>query len=248
MKGEASLPVLILGGTSDLGRAIARAYAAEGYPLLLAARDSDRVAAEAADLKIRFGVPVHTYRFDVLEFAQHVAFLDLLGELPETVICVIGLTPDQEEAQSSIEKTRLVFDSNFAGPASILGEIANRMEKRGSGTIIGVSSVAGDRGRARNYIYGAAKAGFTTFLSGLRARLVQRGVRVITVKPGFIRTRMTEGMTLPSLLTADPAAVAQDILRAQRQGQDVIYSRSRWRFVMAAIRALPEPIFKRLRV
>jgi hypothetical protein len=239
--------VLILGATSDLGRALARAYAAEGHPLLLAGRDPERLAAEASDLKVRFGVPIATHCFDVLDFAQHKAFVDQLGEVPRIAICVVGLMPDQEEAEQSFAKARLAFESNFTGPASILGEIAQRMEARGSGTIIGVSSVAGDRGRARNYIYGAAKAGFTAFLSGLRAKLMRKGVRVMTIKPGFIRTRMTEGMDLPPFLTADPAAVAQDILRAQRRGRDVIYSPGRWRAIMAVIRALPEPIFKRLR-
>jgi short-subunit dehydrogenase len=239
---------LILGATSDLGRAVARAYAAEGHSMLLAARDTDLLAAEASDLKVRFGVPVHTYRFDVLDFARHNEFLDRLGELPDTVVCLIGFMPDQEEAECSFQIARLVFDTNFSGPASILGEMANRMEARRSGTIIGVSSVAGDRGRARNYIYGAAKAGFTAFLSGLRGRLARKNVRVITVKPGFMRTRLTEGMTLPAFLTADPAAVAQDILSAHRRGRDIIYSRGRWRLVMAIIRALPEPIFKRLRI
>ena len=183
--------------------------------------------------------------FDVLDTARHAAFLDGLGELPDTVICVIGLLGDQEESQRSAAVAELVMRTNYTGCCLILGEIANRMEARGAGCIIGISSVAGDRGRAKNYIYGSAKAGFTAFLSGLRARLAPKGVRVITVQPGFVDTRMTAGMDLPKALTAQPAEVARVIHRAQRRGKHVIYVRPIWRLVMAVIKALPEAIFMR---
>ncbi len=115
--------------------------------------------------------------------------------------------------------------ANYVGPALFLGEVANRMERRGSGTIIGVSSVAGERGRATNYVYGSAKAGFTAFLSGLRSRLTKTGVHVVTVKPGFVATRMTEGMKLPPLLTAQPEEVAVAVLRSELRRSDIIYVR-----------------------
>jgi hypothetical protein len=113
--------------------------------------------------------------------------------------------------------------------------------------IVGISSVAGDRGRGSNYVYGAAKAGFTAFLSGLRNRLSPLGVRVVTVKPGFVRTRMTEGMKLPPVLTAEADEVGRAIFKAERGG-DVLYVRPVWRGVMAIIRAIPEPVFKRLKL
>jgi decaprenylphospho-beta-D-erythro-pentofuranosid-2-ulose 2-reductase len=215
-------PVLILGAASDIGRAIAHEYARGGAAIILAARDRPRLEADAVDLRLRYGVEVRTAEFDVLESARHGAFLDGLGALPDTVICVIGLMTRQEECEASPAAAELVMRTNYIGCSMILGEIANRMAARGAGTIIGVSSVAGERGRAKNYIYGSAKAGFTAYLSGLRARLAASGVQVITVIPGFVDTRMTQGMALPARLTAQPEEVARAILRAHVRGRHVV--------------------------
>ena len=239
--------VLILGGTSDIGRAIARDYAAHGYAVQLAGRDQGELEINARDLTVRFAATVSVHLFDSLELATHAPFVGGLIPLPDVVICVVGLMKDQAELERDPDEAELVMCSNFNGPAHILGLIANRLAERGSGTIIGISSVAGDRGRARNYIYGSAKAAFTTYLSGLRARLLPRGVRVITVKPGYVRTRMTDGMTLPPMLTASPEQVAVAIRNAEHRKCDVIYVRPIWRLIMAIICALPEPIFKRLK-
>jgi len=143
-----------------------------------------------------------------------------------------------------------VLRTNFEGPALLLGLFAERFLARGSGTIVGVSSVAGDRGRGSNYLYGAAKAGFTAFLSGLRNRLAPKGLRVVTVKPGFVRTQMTAGMKLPPLLTAEPVEVGRAIFTTaeKKSGGDVIYVRPIWRPVMMVIGSIPERIFKRLRL
>jgi NAD(P)-dependent dehydrogenase (short-subunit alcohol dehydrogenase family) len=144
----------------------------------------------------------------------------------------------------------MVMRTNFEGPALLLGLLAEKFEARGSGAIVGVSSVAGDRGRGSNYVYGAAKAGLTAFLSGLRNRLSQTGVRVVTVKPGFVRTRMTAGMKLPPLLTAEPQEVGEAIFKAAEgsRARDVIYVRPIWRLVMLVIKSIPEPVFKKLRL
>ena len=136
--------------------------------------------------------------------------------------------------------------SNYVGPALLLGGLAELFEQRGSGTLVGVSSVAGERGRADNYVYGSAKAGFTAFLSGLRNRCASSGVHVVTVKPGFVRTRMTDGMELPEKLTATPDEVAAATLKAIRHRRDVIYVRRIWRGIMFVVRAMPERVFKRL--
>ncbi len=141
-----------------------------------------------------------------------------------------------------------VLRSNFEGPASILAHLANRFEHRGSGVLVGISSVAGERGRATNYIYGSAKAGFTAFLSGLRNRLAGAGVHVVTVLPGFVATRMTEGMDLPAKLTAQPQEVASAIVRATRKRRNIIYVRPIWQLVMAVIRNIPESVFKKLKL
>jgi decaprenylphospho-beta-D-erythro-pentofuranosid-2-ulose 2-reductase len=179
---------------------------------------------------------------------RHTAFLDDLGPLPYMVVCAVGLLGDQAISERDAASARLVMDTNYVAPVLLLGEIANRMEQRGSGVIVGISSVAGERGRASNYVYGSAKAGFTAFLSGLRARLARRGVRVITVKPGFVATRMTAGMKLPPILTAKPKDVADGISKAIRRHRDVVYVRGIWMVIMALIRALPEPLAKRLHI
>jgi len=243
----ASSAVLILGATSDIARATAAAYAAKGRPVILAGRDVEQLRRDAVDLQIRGKVEVHVVGLDVLT-VDPAAFFDSLPLEPSTVVLAVGLLGDQKADEQSGARARLILDSNFTGPALLLEEAARRLAARGAGTVIGISSVAGDRGRASNYLYGSAKAGLTAYLSGLRNRLHGAGVRVITVKPGFTRTRMTEGMKLPPALTAEPAEVAQAILKAEAGKADVIYVRPIWRLVMAVITAIPEPVFKKLKL
>jgi short-subunit dehydrogenase len=239
--------LLILGARSDIARHLARLYAQDGYDIILAARNANTLTADVNDVRIRSGRDIKAHEFDVLDTGSHSRFIDSLGVLPDTVISLVGLMTPQVDAEVDFSTADLVIRSNYLGLVSILGEFANRMEQRGCGTIIGVSSVAGDRGRASNYIYGSAKAGFTAFLSGLRSRLSLKGVTVITIKPGFIRTRMTEGLNFPGLLTAEPDEAAQGIRRAHRKGRLVVYHRPIWRLIMLVICRLPERIFMRTR-
>ena len=241
MKG----PVLILGARSDIARATARAFAAEGHPIQLAARYAHRLEADQADLQTRYNVDVTLHDFDALESAEHERFVDALPVLPQIVVCAVGVLGDQGTSETSIDAATTVLRSNFEGPALILGVLANRFEARGSGCLVGISSVAGDRGRASNYIYGAAKAGFTAFLSGMRNRLAKKGVHVVTVLPGFVNTAMTEGMDTPAPLTAEPVEVADAIVNAVKKKRNVIYVRRIWWLVMAIIRNIPEAIFKK---
>jgi len=244
-----SKTLLLIGGTSDIGRATALCYAQAGWRILLAARNDAEARRNADDIAARAGAEVTTHHLDVLATDQFAAFLDSLPELPDTVVCVVGELGDQTRGQSDIAHAALVLRTNFEGPALLLGLIAERFLARGSGTIVGVSSVAGDRGRASNYLYGAAKAGFSAFLSGLRNRLASAGLRVVTVKPGFVRTQMTAGMKLPPLLTAEPDEVGRAIFAAaEKGGGDVIYVRRIWRPVMMIIGNIPERVFKRLRL
>ena len=171
-----------------------------------------------------------------------------LPKLPDVVVCVVGLLGEQRQSETDLEAAVRVMRSNYEGPATILSVVANLFEARGSGTIIGVSSVAGDRGRATNYVYGSAKAGFTAFLSGLRNRLAKKGVHVMTVKPGFVATRMTEGMKLPAALTATPDAVADQIYVGFLKRKDVVYAKAIWWLVMSVIGAIPEGVFKKLKI
>lgn len=240
--------VLILGAGSDIGRAVAHRFAAAGHPVQLAARDPAALQADAADIGLRHGVAVSCHRFDALDTAAHEAFLADLVPLPEVAVCAVGLLGDQAESAADPTAATLVLRSNFEGPALILAALATRFEARGHGTLVGISSVAGERGRATNYVYGAAKAGFTAFLSGLRNRLAGKGVHVVTVLPGFVRTRMTEGMALPARLTATPEAVAEAIFRAVARRRNSLHVLPVWALVMAVIRNIPEPIFKRLRL
>ncbi|WP_067732993.1 SDR family oxidoreductase [Novosphingobium naphthalenivorans] len=236
--------VLVIGARSDIGLAAAHRFAAAGYDVQLAARNAAQLEADAADIALRHGVRATMHELDLLAPGTFGAFLDSLPALPQVAICAVGLLGDQAVSQSDLEAASLVMRSNYEGPALMTGLLAERFEARGSGTLVGISSVAGDRGRASNYVYGSAKAGYTAFLSGLRNRLAKKNVHVLTVLPGFVRTRMTEGMDLPARLTADPGQVAEAIFAAVSKKRDVIYVKPVWRLVMGVIRAVPERIFK----
>jgi len=245
METEKSL--LILGGTSDIGRAVAIHYATRGWRVLLAGRDPVALERTAADIGTRTASNISIHALDILQTEQFPAFLDSLGMLPHTVVCVIGMLGDQRRAETDPSFATTVMRSNYEGPAILLSLIAERFAARGWGTIVGVSSVAGDRGRASNYVYGSAKSGFTAFLSGLRNRLVRTNIQVITVKPGFVRTRMTADMKLPKHLTAAPEEVATAVYTAEMRKRDIVYVRPIWRLVMSIIGTLPESVFKKTR-
>ncbi|MBR0717575.1 SDR family oxidoreductase [Bradyrhizobium liaoningense] len=239
--------VLVLGGSSDIGRATARAFAKAGWDVGLAGRDAAALEPDAADLRARYTVNASTHRFDVLDTASFDRFVAGLPALPDAVVSIVGLLGVQETAQRDLDHASTIMRSNYEGPSLILGLFAEKFLARGSGTIVGVSSVAGDRGRASNYVYGSAKAGFSAFLSGLRARASRSSVQVITVKPGFVRTKMTEGMKLIGPLTVEAPVVGDAILDAVERKKDVIYVSNKWRLVMFIIKTLPEAIFKKLK-
>lgn len=241
-------PVLILGARSDIGLAVAHAYAAQGHPVQLAARNADDLDPQKTDLELRHGVPVTLHEFDALALEDHEGFADALPELPGIAVCAVGFMGEQAESETSPAVAARVLRSNFEGPASILSVLASRFEQRGSGTLVGISSVAGDRGRATNYVYGSAKAGFTAFLSGLRNRLARKGVHVVTVLPGFVATQMTEGMDLPEKLTAQPEEVARAITDATAKQKSIVYVRPVWRLIMLIIRNIPEGVFKKMSI
>lgn len=240
--------VLVLGGGSDIGLAIARRFAEAGHPIQLAARRPLDLEADQNDIMLRHGVSVTLHEFDALNAASHEAFVTRLPVLPEIAVCAVGMLGLQGEGERSVDAALLVMRTNYEGPASILGVIANHFERRGSGAIVGISSAAGERGRAWNYVYGSAKAGFTAFLSGLRNRLARKGVAVLTVKPGFVATRMTAHLKLPSRLTALPGEVAQAVYTSVMRRRDVIYVPRVWRIIMMIVRAIPESMFKRTNI
>jgi short-subunit dehydrogenase len=241
-------PVLIIGATSDIARAIARAYAKIGRPLILAARSPDMLTRVVDDLTLRGAASVTVIFFDILDQPAHQTALAALGTAPATIICVVGYLGDQQAAEHDSAAAELIMRTNYLAPALLLDAAADRLLRAGGGTIIGISSVAGDRGRASNYLYGSAKAGFSAYLSGLRNRLARSAVHVVTIKPGFVDTRMTEGMKLPPLLTAQPEEIAAAVLAAEQKRRDVVYVRWIWRFIMIVISAIPERLFKRMRL
>jgi decaprenylphospho-beta-D-erythro-pentofuranosid-2-ulose 2-reductase len=240
--------VLILGATSDMAVAIARQLAIEGYSITLAGRNPERLSAIEGDIRIRYKVMATSVYFDALDFKSHDVFYNSLPEKPDIVICVFGLLGDQAQAEIHWEKCLEIINSNYTGTVSILNIAANDFERRKKGVIVGISSVAGERGRQSNYIYGSAKAGFTAYLSGLRNRLYHHGVHVVTVKPGFVKTKMIENLKTPGLLTASPKKVAEKISRAILKKNDTIYVLSIWALIMMVIRCIPESIFKRLKM
>jgi len=237
--------VLVLGANSDVAYALSKKFAAEGTNLYLASRDLGLLRKKAADLKIRYQVEAEPFFFDATDYATHGEFYSKLNPKPDGVILAFGLLGDQQKAQQDFSEAEAVIRTNFLGAVSILEIIGADFERRGHGFIIGISSVAGERGRQSNYIYGASKGALTLFLSGLRNRLHKRNVRVMTVLPGFIRTKMTEHMDLPEKLTAEPEEAAEDIYRAYEKDKDVVYTKWFWRWIMLLVKALPETIFKR---
>lgn len=243
--------MLVLGATSAIARAAAAELARDGHALVLAARDAEEARAIAADLAVRFGVRARAVHLDALAFDTHAAFVAEVvraeGEALEGALLAVGYLGDQERAKTDFDEARRVLDVNFTACVSLLTPLAAHFEGRQGGFLCVVSSVAGDRGRQSNYVYGAAKGGLSIFLQGLRNRLHRAGVRVITVNPGFVDSRMTFGKP-GTFLVAPPERVARGIRRALHDGADVVYVPGFWRPVMLAIRSIPEAIFKRMKL
>ncbi|MEK9728107.1 MAG: SDR family oxidoreductase [Candidatus Margulisiibacteriota bacterium] len=239
--------ILILGSTSDIGHALAKEYLTSGYSVMLAARNMNALDHQKRELQTHFSEHLlQTIVFDACAFDSHQGFYDSLDQKPDGVVTLIGYLGEQKVSELSFKETQQVIDSNYTGNISILNIIATDFEKRGHGFICGVSSVAADRGRKSNYIYGSAKAGFTAYLSGLRNRLHHANVHVLTVHPGFVNTKMTQHLILPPRLTANPEQVARAIFRAQHSNKNILYVRSIWKYIMLVIKNIPESLFKRL--
>ena len=240
--------VLILGGNSDVGKSLAKDFSKLGSNLILTTRKKDQLNFLRSDLEIRYEISCDIKLFDVLDFKSHTSFYKNLKTKPDIVITCIGYLDNQGDSQNDFEESLRSIQSNFTGLVSILNIISNDFEKKGSGVIVGVSSVAGDRGRGSNYIYGSSKAAFTSYLSGLRNRLHALGVSVITIKPGFIKTKMTSHLDLPKLLTASTDEISKDILNSIKKGKSIIYTKWFWKWIMLIIKLIPERIFKKLRM
>ena len=240
--------ILIIGAKSDIAKEVALVFAKNGYRLILAGRDIKSLNSFAKHITITTSQEVILKEFDIVNFSSHEGFYKDLNETPTGTVIVSGYMEEQKTCEDNWAKTLNTINVNYTGAVSILNIIANHLEEKESGFIIGVSSVAGDRGRASNYIYGSAKAGFTAYLSGLRNRLASKNVHILTVKPGFVYTQMTKNLDLPAKLTAQPKDVAKDIYNAIEKKRNVLYTKSIWFVIMLIIKLIPESIFKKLHI
>ena len=240
--------VLIVGASSAIAEAVARLFAAQGDMLYLVGRRAEALEAIAADLRVRGAARAQTEVMDANTIERHAALLDnadaALGGL-DTVLIAHGTLSDQAVCQKSVALTFQELHTNALSVIALLTLVATRFEAQRSGMIAVISSVAGDRGRQSNYVYGTAKAAVSTFLSGLRQRLHKSSVHVVTIKPGFVDTPMTRGFP-KGLLWAQPERVARDIVTAMEKGKDVVYTPGFWRVIIWIIESLPEKIFKSL--
>lgn len=242
--------VAVFGATSTIATACCRHWSQHGAKFFLVGRDGEKLRQVKDDLVVH-GASVDTHVLDLNDFDRHVAMLDecfeALGRV-DVALVAHGTLSDQERCETDPHVAVREFTNNGLSVIALLTELAKRMELQESGCIAVISSVAGDRGRPSNYLYGAAKAAVTEFCSGMRGRLFASGVNVLTVKPGFVDTPMTQGLSLPRLLLASPEKVARDITKAVDKGRNTIYTPWFWRPVMLVIGLVPEFVFKRLKL
>lgn len=240
---------LVLGASSSVARAFARAAAEDGADIILAGRDMDDLGRTAEDVSVRTGRDVDVIAFDAEDVASHAAFVEdavnRAGFL--NVFLAFGAMPEQDEIDTDFALAERSIAVNYTGALSVLHRLAPHLEEQGDGHMVVLSSVAGDRGRLKNYVYGSAKAGLNTYLQGLRARLFRKGVSVTTIKPGFMDTDMTWGIE-GMFLVASPDQAARACLNAARKRRHVVYVPFFWWGIMNIIRHIPEFIFKKMNI
>lgn len=242
------MKVLILGATSAIAHEVSRCFAADNAALFLVGRSAEKLAAAADDLRVLGAAKVETYTADLADLTAHEALIAAakaaLGGIDAALIAH-GVLGDQKTAQQSVAATLELFNVNAVSYISLITLLANHFEAQRQGCLAVIGSVAGDRGRASNYIYGAAKGAVALFMGGVRNRLAKVGVSVLTVKPGFVETPMTAHLKKNALF-AKPSRVGKRIYAAMLKGEDVVYVPSFWMVIMLIIRNIPERIFKRL--
>lgn len=242
--------ILIIGATSAIAQATARLWAAQGHRLYLLGRNEERLQAIAADLTVRGAESARYALLDVNDFAQHAAVLDAaVATLDGLDVAMLahGTLGDQKACQDDFAAALRELNTNLVSVMSLSTHLANRLEAQRHGAIAVISSVAGDRGRQSNYVYGTAKGAVTVFMQGLRNRLHQSGVQVLTVKPGFVDTPMTAQFS-KGVLWATPERIALAIQDGVEKRRDVVYAPSFWRAIMVVIRLIPERLFKKLKL
>lgn len=242
--------ILIIGATSAIAEAVARQYAQTHHSLFLVGRNKDKLETISKDLSVRGASKADFYALDMNLIDQHETMLkqalEVLGSI-DIVLIAHGTLPNQEDCQNSVEQSLHELNTNAISTIALLTILANQLEQQGHGKIGVISSVAGDRGRQSNYVYGSAKAAVSTFLSGLRNRLNDKGIQVLTIKPGFVDTPMTAEFD-KGPLWAKPESVAADIISAFDKNRNTLYTPWFWQGIMMIICSIPEFIFKKLKL
>jgi len=237
--------VLIIGATSAIATAVARRYAAASARLFLVGRRLPALLALADDLRVRGAAEVDCAELDANDIASHARVIEQAWTRWngfDRVLVAHGVLPDQPQCERSVDDALASFDTNARSVLALLLPLAARLEAQGSGSLAVISSPAGDRGRQSNYVYGAAKGAVTVLAAGLRHRLATKGVRVVTILPGFVDTPMTASFR-KGALWASPERVAADVERAMERGFGAVYTPWFWRWIMLVIRHVPERIF-----
>jgi len=243
--------ILIIGATSAIASACARVWAAEGASFFLVGRDGEKLEAIANDLKVRGSITVATYQMDANDLSAHQAMLDAAiasNEHLDIAFIAHGTLPDQVACEADALLTMREFNTNGVSVIALLTTIANRFQLQRRGAIAVITSVAGDRGRPSNYVYGSAKAAVSVFCEGLRARLHKYGVSLTDIRPGFVATPMTANLSLPGLLVSQPEVIARRIVAGIERKADILYTPAYWALIMFIIRSIPGAIFKRLKL
>ena len=240
------LKVLILGATSGIAEATARLYAAEGAAILLAGRNATRLSQIEADLKLRGASQVEIAEVDLKEADAEAELAGMTTAIggADHVLIAYGIMTDNSEAERNPAKAEAMMTANFTSTARWALAVANLLERQGHGSLVVLGSPAGDRGRRKNYVYGATKAGVATLVQGVAHRFAGKGPRAVLVKPGPTATAMTAGMNQKGMAT--PEQVARAIRRAADKGGPIQYAPAKWRLIMRIVREIPSPIFDRL--
>ena len=243
--------VLIIGATSAIAEQCARLWAVGGAAFFLVGRNTLKLEAVKSDLIARGATQATIHQMDANEHSEHERMIEAATEVLSGIDIVLlahGTLPDQNQCEQNPETAIREFETNAVSTIALLTRLGAIFESQKHGTIAVISSVAGDRGRPSNYLYGSAKGAVSIFCQGLRARLHRSGANILTVKPGFVDTPMTRDLNMPALLITSPAKVARDIVGAVERRRSVIYSPSWWRIIMLVIRLIPESLFRRLKL
>lgn len=240
--------ILIIGANSDIAYEFMLQATKHFQPhlFLLASKNINQLNQIAADIRIRSQITTQTFELDVADANACRSFYACLPASPDLVVYAAGYLGNQKEAQQNATEAEKILAINYQGAMILLNDAAHAMAEKKQGVILGISSVAGLRGRKKNYLYGAAKAAFTTYLSGLRGRLAKDHIQVITVLPGFVDTKMVQHLDLPKKLTATSKQVAERMIHAIIHHKEIVYVKNIWWWVMKIINLIPEKIFKRM--